>query len=358
VYSTYDPRLCDKNKVGFIPPDYDITLDEGDVLFVPKHFWHFVETLGAISLSINLWLPYPMPIQPSFLKTEELLDVKRDKVLDTIEESRDRERVMEDQGGRIKSGTVANVHTVRTASNISMTESSITGSLASNKIDVQNKVEKDHIEGKYNRGPSPCFDPQSRVMEALSRVLYGALKGSASCVFDTDCPRSGWLNPSEQGGTLDFSACYSPLSSSSREECAKNTNYGDDDDDVGDDDDGDSNDRVRSSQKVSDDDSDVGRSDEGVGDARFSKIKKWQLMNKNTRLHLEYLYNSLEDQRKEERMEQGKGKSKEEGNSREGRVDYEIDKEIDFEGFLKRFFNALLDPETVERCLLRSINNY
>jgi Cupin superfamily protein len=351
VYSTYDPRLCDKNKVGLIPPDYDITLDEGDILFVPKHFWHFVETLGAISLSINLWLPYPMPIQPSFLKIEEQLHVKRDashEVLDTNEESRDRVRVVGDQGGRIKSGTVADVHTVRTASNISMTESSITGSLASNKMDIHNKVEKDHIEGKYNRGFSPCFDRQSRVIEALSRVLYGALKGSASCVFDTDCPRSGWLNPSELGGTLDFSAWNLPLSSSSREECAE-SDYGDDDDD--------SNDRVRLSQKVYDDDSDVSRSDEGVGDVRISKIKKWQLMNKNTRLHLEYLYNSLEDQRKEERMEQRKGKSKEEGNCREGRVDDEIDKEIDFDGFLKRFFNALLDPEIVERCLLRSINN-
>jgi hypothetical protein len=316
-----------------------------------------VETLGAISLSINLWLPYPMPIQPSFLKTEKQLNVKFDKVSSILEEKRDRVCVVEDQGGHSKSGIVTDAHTVRSASNFSMTEFSITKSLPSNESDVHHKVEKDHIERRCNRGSGPCFDPQSRVIEALSRVLYGALKGSASCVFDTDCPRSGWLSPSEQGGTLDFSAWNLPLSSRFRDECAENNNCGDDDDD----DDGGDDDSVRLGQRGSDENSDGGRNDEGVRDVCILQSKKSQLRDKNTRLHLEYLYNSLEDLRKEGTREQGnedrKENRKEDGKRREGRVDDEIGKEIDFEGFLKRFFNALLDPEAIERCLLTSINN-
>jgi oxalate decarboxylase/phosphoglucose isomerase-like protein (cupin superfamily) len=34
---------------------------QGDVLFIPKHYWHFVETVSDLSLSINVWLPVPVP---------------------------------------------------------------------------------------------------------------------------------------------------------------------------------------------------------------------------------------------------------------------------------------------------------
>ena len=34
---------------------YTVTLEAGDVLFVPKHWWHFVESL-EVSISINTWV--------------------------------------------------------------------------------------------------------------------------------------------------------------------------------------------------------------------------------------------------------------------------------------------------------------
>jgi hypothetical protein len=53
VYSAYDPLLSSAH----IPADVEIELNAGDVLFVPKHYWHFVQTTSDISLAINLWLP-------------------------------------------------------------------------------------------------------------------------------------------------------------------------------------------------------------------------------------------------------------------------------------------------------------
>lgn len=38
---------------------YDITLEPGDVLFVPKHWWHFVSSLDLLTISINSWLEQP-----------------------------------------------------------------------------------------------------------------------------------------------------------------------------------------------------------------------------------------------------------------------------------------------------------
>lgn len=35
-----------------------VTLQPGDVLFVPNHWWHFVEAVET-SLSVNVWLEAP-----------------------------------------------------------------------------------------------------------------------------------------------------------------------------------------------------------------------------------------------------------------------------------------------------------
>lgn len=42
VYSNADPRAGNCRA-----PDVDVTLEEGDVLFVPRHWWHFVETVKS-----------------------------------------------------------------------------------------------------------------------------------------------------------------------------------------------------------------------------------------------------------------------------------------------------------------------
>jgi HSPB1-associated protein 1 len=52
VYSTYDPFVDTS-----VPPYLDVELERGDILFVPKHHWHFVETTSAKALSVNQWLP-------------------------------------------------------------------------------------------------------------------------------------------------------------------------------------------------------------------------------------------------------------------------------------------------------------
>jgi HSPB1-associated protein 1 len=39
--------------------DVDVTLEPGDVLLVPRHWWHDVLSLDDGALSINLWLPAP-----------------------------------------------------------------------------------------------------------------------------------------------------------------------------------------------------------------------------------------------------------------------------------------------------------
>jgi HSPB1-associated protein 1 len=35
---------------------YVVTLKPGDVLFVPHHWWHYVENVGT-AVSINSWIP-------------------------------------------------------------------------------------------------------------------------------------------------------------------------------------------------------------------------------------------------------------------------------------------------------------
>ena len=63
VYSSVDPLAPGG---GALPlPDLDVVLDAGDVLVVPKHYWHVVETVSDVSLSVNLWLPVPLPVAPA-----------------------------------------------------------------------------------------------------------------------------------------------------------------------------------------------------------------------------------------------------------------------------------------------------
>ena len=38
---------------------YSVTLQPGDVLFVPHQWWHQVTTVSPWSLSVNTWLPHP-----------------------------------------------------------------------------------------------------------------------------------------------------------------------------------------------------------------------------------------------------------------------------------------------------------
>ena len=57
VYSEFDPRLSSPSPSSLsLQPDYEFILNEGDVLFVPKHMWHFVEIYGSdIACSVNVY---------------------------------------------------------------------------------------------------------------------------------------------------------------------------------------------------------------------------------------------------------------------------------------------------------------
>jgi len=69
VYSSVDPLAPAAAAAGtgaLLPaPDLDVVLEAGDCLVVPKHYWHVVETVSDVSLSVNLWLPVPLPVAPT-----------------------------------------------------------------------------------------------------------------------------------------------------------------------------------------------------------------------------------------------------------------------------------------------------
>ena len=67
VYSHYDPmpyhlRDCAEGCncstcCNMLKPDITIVLEAGDVLLVPKHWWHFVFTESEVAMSVNMWVP-------------------------------------------------------------------------------------------------------------------------------------------------------------------------------------------------------------------------------------------------------------------------------------------------------------
>lgn len=82
IYCNYDPL-----SMSTIPPDFEFTLSPGDVLFVPKHYWHFVSTESEWSLSVNNWISQPTDVSSRFseaivrfVMTTMLRSFHRDKV--------------------------------------------------------------------------------------------------------------------------------------------------------------------------------------------------------------------------------------------------------------------------------------
>ncbi|UJR21788.1 hypothetical protein I4U23_024863 [Adineta vaga] len=56
VYIDIEPNVLNKFQNIDV---YDVILEPGDVLFVPKHWWHFVSSLDSITISVNSWLKQP-----------------------------------------------------------------------------------------------------------------------------------------------------------------------------------------------------------------------------------------------------------------------------------------------------------
>ena len=316
VYSTYDPRTSSINDVGHIPPSHSFVLEEGDILFIPKHYWHFVETVTDLSLSVNLWLPYPLPQQPSFMPSiiiPEQTDTKE-----------------------------------------------ITAEEVNSKVKETSEEEKLKSEERKKVKEYLSTDTHSRLLEAATRFVFGALKGSIQNLFDTDDVTAGWINPSEQDGTLD--STWNVPSCSGK----------DIDGDSGEDDD--------------DNKEEEGKGEEKGEEENMSVAKEINMpdgsKNEAAMRHLAYFANSLFDSRhalddlddvkyddneksrkeheRSRRMKRG-GYSSQEING----VDWKAEEDRNeaykgmhgkcFEAFLKRFVSALLEQKRIEKCLHESL---
>ena len=157
IYSTYDPRSNDPQ--NYIAPSYDFMIEEGDILFIPKHYWHFVETDSELSLSINLWLPVPLP--------HPLTEQLHCGIYQNDQRSKSGGRCHVD-GGRNDNG-----------------ETLVEGLQINSKEGDEDRKGIELIEDNQKVEPV-VKDTYSRLAEAATRMVFGALKGSVSRCFETD----------------------------------------------------------------------------------------------------------------------------------------------------------------------------
>ena len=323
VYSTYDPRTSSINDVGHIPPSHSFVLEEGDILFIPKHYWHFVETVTDLSLSVNLWLPYPLPQQPSFMLSK------------TIAEQTDTKKTTgEELNSKVKEKS------------------------------EEKKLKSADLEKAYNE--YIVSDAHSRLLEAATRFVFGALKGSIQNIFDTDDVTAGWINPSEQEGTLNSTWIEPSCGGTENDRDSDRNDYDNDDKNNKDDDDGDNEEEEGEGENMS-----VAKE---INRPEGSK-------NKAAMHHLAYLAHSLfvaqdlllepvevtnEDNEKSRKERERSRRMKIGGYSNQVIIDVdgEAEESTDekfgmhnkrYEIFLKRFVNALLKPERIEKCLMESL---
>jgi Cupin-like domain len=366
VYSTYDPRTFTVNDVGHIPPSHSFVLEEGDVLFIPKHYWHFVETVSDLSFSINLWLPFPLPPQPSFFSRKTVhanIDEQEchdDTLYNEIKENNNNNNLISKDDGK-----------------------------------MDNRKDRKNRRDRRDRRDSVCTesDAHSYLLEAATRFIFGSLKGSIHTVFDTDDVTAGWVNPSEQAGTLDsaWNLSSSSPSSSSSSSCFEK---------------GDKNERneVKKDGGEDGDHTDDDGGEKGEGEVEEVEDRSASNESEGTREeaavhHLAYLHNSIigyrkteRDKEKDDSMLKENKRSRKEMNygsrknggggsssrsSNNGNSDSDSDRSDEeaigesgddryfktgmkskkFEEFLKRFVNAVLQPERIEQCLMESLHH-
>ncbi|XP_069689050.1 HSPB1-associated protein 1 isoform X2 [Periplaneta americana] len=77
IYSNLNFYSPDPDLANDLQEAYVVTLNPGEVLFVPHHWWHFVQNLGT-AVSINSWIPLENLVEDPVSKLVQQIEVCRE----------------------------------------------------------------------------------------------------------------------------------------------------------------------------------------------------------------------------------------------------------------------------------------
>jgi hypothetical protein len=207
----------------------------------------------------------------------------------------------------------------------------------------------------------------------ITRFLFGALKSAVSHYVDTDNMRAGWLSPSEVGGSLDYTrndncGTISDIDRAERHNSNSDLHFQSNDN---------INHDVNSLYEVKDTDL-VGDdcADKAIDGSISNEIMSKEQESNN--LHLLYFINSLQSVKNEKKRtfnetnqvnedidvkknrnnqigEDGDCKIGKGSNGVEDKDEIDSEDNYNVENFLKRFINAVIKPEMIEKFLNESM---
>ena len=141
------------------------------------------------------------------------------------------------------------------------------------------------------------------------------------------------MSPSEKGGTLDFSD-FGNLSSSTNNSYPEGMKNID-------------GEEYKKTLKQSSNDDDSASNSKCDNDDKTINRERFEIETANNNLHLDFLLISLTDLVKE--------KYETEKSACSGKVD-DPEIKLDFEFFLKRFIDAMLQPDVIDSCIAKALS--